>query len=90
MARGQPPAQLRVRWTPLDEQEWEEKLMAGGAQLVSGVLRREGLPQRLTEALCSEAGMPLDRFVGGMVGFEWPAGTRPRLTLPSPSMAHFI
>lgn len=35
----------------------------GGAALAVGVLRREGVPQRLAEALCLEAGVPLDRCV---------------------------
>lgn len=39
----------------------------GGAALAVGVLRREGIPQRLAEALCLEAGVPLDRC-GARVG----------------------
>ena len=36
-------------------------VQGGGPALAVGVLRREGVPQRLAEALCLEAGVPLDR-----------------------------
>ncbi|KAL4426515.1 hypothetical protein ABPG77_008373 [Micractinium sp. CCAP 211/92] len=59
--RGQTPPALRMQWTPAGAAEWEARLQGGGAALAVGVLRREGVPQRLAEALCLEAGVPLDR-----------------------------
>ncbi|KAL4458525.1 hypothetical protein ABPG75_013390 [Micractinium tetrahymenae] len=59
--RGQPPPALRMRWTPAGPAEWEVRLQGGGTALAVGVLRREGVPQRLAEALCLKAGVPLDR-----------------------------
>ena len=41
---------------------WEQRLAAGGSGLVPNLLRKHGLPQRLAEALCLEAGLPLDRW----------------------------
>jgi predicted flavoprotein YhiN len=61
--RGEAPPQLRVQWTGAGAEEWEARLQEGGAQLVPSLLRREGVPQRLAEALCGEAGVPLDRCV---------------------------
>lgn len=62
--RGLPLPAVRAQWTPLDAAGWEARLLEGGAALVAGALRREGLPQRLAEALCGEADVPLDRRVG--------------------------
>lgn len=59
--RGQPPPAVRVQWTPADGPAWDARLLEGGAALAVGALRREGVPQRLAEALCGEAGVPLDR-----------------------------
>lgn len=64
LERGQEAPVLSVQWTPLGPAEWEARLLEGGASLAVGALRREGLPQRLAEALCEEAGVPLDRWVG--------------------------
>jgi len=44
------PAQLRVKWTELDEQEWEAALRPDGTRTVLGALRSR-LPERLAEAL---------------------------------------
>ncbi len=61
LERQQPAPQIRAQWTGDAAAEWEARLLEGGAALVPNMLRREGLPQRLAEALCLEAGVPLDR-----------------------------
>ncbi|MGE5413449.1 MAG: aminoacetone oxidase family FAD-binding enzyme [Syntrophomonadaceae bacterium] len=62
---GGEPARLRVRWTPLGEAEWTERLRPRGIRTVSGALRAE-LPERLAAALAREAGVdaatPLSRL----------------------------
>lgn len=59
--RGDAAPTVRIQWTGLDAAAWEARLFEGGAALVPSALRREGVPQRLAEALCAEAGVPLDR-----------------------------
>ena len=71
--RQQPPPHIRVQWTHEGAEAWEQRLLEGGAVLAPNLLRREGLPQRLAEALCAEAGVPLDRWVGGWV-VRWVGG----------------
>lgn len=61
--RQQPPPQILVQWTGKGAAEWEATLLEGGSLLVVNLLRKEGVPQRLAEALCGEAGVPLDRSV---------------------------
>ncbi|EFN54344.1 hypothetical protein CHLNCDRAFT_9535, partial [Chlorella variabilis] len=61
LERQQPAPRIQVQWTPHGAADWEGKMLEGGALLVPSLLRREGLPQRLAEALCGEAGVPLDR-----------------------------
>lgn len=63
LERGEAPPQVRAQWTADGAAAWEARLLEGGASMVPGALRREGLPQRLAEALCEEAGVPLDRRV---------------------------
>lgn len=62
-------AELLVDWTGEGQGAWEARLSGGGSGLVPGLLRRHGLPQRLAEALCAEARVPLDRC-GGNGGVE--------------------
>ena len=52
----------RMDWLGIGRQEWEEGLLskAPGSCSVPTLLRRQGLPARLTEALCAELGL-LDR-----------------------------
>ncbi|PRW59453.1 hypothetical protein C2E21_1555 [Chlorella sorokiniana] len=61
LERQQPAPQIRAQWTGDAAADWEARLLEGGPALVPNMLRREGLPQRLAEALCLEAGVPLDR-----------------------------
>jgi predicted Rossmann fold flavoprotein len=49
-------ARLLVRWTGLDEHEWETALRPEGTRTVGGVLRR-ALPERLADALAERAGV---------------------------------
>ncbi len=56
------PAELVVDWTGEGRGAWEQRLAGKGVGGVAGVLRKHGLPQRLAEALCMEAGLPLDRY----------------------------
>ena len=57
---GAGDARLSVRWSPLDEAEWEAALRPEGTRTVAGVLRRE-LPERLADALAGMAGVPPSR-----------------------------
>jgi predicted Rossmann fold flavoprotein len=50
------PAQVRVRWTLLDEAGWEEALRPEGTRTVAGAVRR-ALPARLADALVASAGV---------------------------------
>ncbi len=49
-------ARVVVRWTGLDEKEWEAALKPERTRTVAGVLRRE-LPERLADALAMTAGI---------------------------------
>ena len=53
-------ARLVVRWTRLDDADWEAALKPEGAGTVAGLLRRE-LPERLAEAIAGMAGVPPSR-----------------------------
>ena len=53
-------ARLSVRWTALDENEWEAALKPEGTRTVAGALRRE-LPERLADALAGMAAVPSSR-----------------------------
>jgi hypothetical protein len=53
-------ARLFVRWSRLDESDWESALKPTGTRTVAGALRRE-LPERLAEALAKAAGVPPSR-----------------------------
>jgi predicted Rossmann fold flavoprotein len=50
-------ARVRVRWTALEADGWEEALRPEGTRTVAGALRRE-LPVRLADALADVAGVP--------------------------------
>ena len=54
------PAQLSVRWAPLDEAEWTQRLAPRGGRTVTGALRAE-LPDRLASMLIAAARVPTDR-----------------------------
>lgn len=54
-------AELTVDWTGEGRPAWEQRLGGGGPGAVVNVLRKHSIPQRLAEALCQEAGVPLDR-----------------------------
>ncbi len=47
-------AELRVRWTPLGDREWEDALRPAGSRLLSTALRAH-LPERLASALAGQA-----------------------------------
>ena len=53
-------ARFSVRWTRLDEGEWEAALKPEGTRTVAGALRRE-LPDRLADALAGMAAVPSSR-----------------------------
>ncbi len=65
---GARPADLRVRWSPLDAAAWETCLEPDGTRTVAGALHRE-LPDRLAAALANMAGvdaaLPLSRLPRG-------------------------
>jgi hypothetical protein len=68
--RGLPPPALNIRWARgMDRAAWEAVLgpaAGGGGAAAAGVLRRHGLPARLADALCAEAGLPAGRKVSEM------------------------
>jgi predicted Rossmann fold flavoprotein len=53
-------AGLTVRWTSLDQADWERALQPTGTRTVAGVLRRH-LPERLADALAALAGVQPSR-----------------------------
>jgi predicted Rossmann fold flavoprotein len=53
-------ARLLIRWTALDERDWEGALQPHGTRTVAGALRRE-LPERLADALAVWADVPATR-----------------------------
>jgi predicted Rossmann fold flavoprotein len=53
------PAVIRVQWCAMDAAEWDE-LLTRSAGAVSNVVARH-LPQRLAEALVTDAGIPAER-----------------------------
>jgi predicted Rossmann fold flavoprotein len=55
-----PPARVTVRWTPLGDEEWAERLRPKGARTVLGAVRAE-LPDRLASALLSACKVGGDR-----------------------------
>lgn len=69
-----PPACVTVRWAPLDDAGWAERLKPRGARTVLGALRTE-LPDRLAAALLQTANVAPDRILS-----ELPRDERLRLT----------
>ena len=53
-AEGDSSARLSVRWSPLDDAEWEQALKPNGARTVTGAVRAE-LPDRLAAVLLQMA-----------------------------------
>jgi hypothetical protein len=49
-APGETPARIQVKWTALDERQWEAALKPHGARTVTGALRAE-MPERLAAVL---------------------------------------
>ena len=49
-----PPARLIAQWTPLEADQWAERLRPTGTRTVSGVIRRE-MPERLAVVLMQVA-----------------------------------
>ena len=47
-------AELKVNWTGLQLEGWQEVLQAGGGSAVQALLHKQGLPKRLSEAICQE------------------------------------
>jgi predicted Rossmann fold flavoprotein len=56
------PARVTVRWTPLGDDEWTERLKPRGVRTVMGAVRAE-LPDRLAAALIDAAGVAPDRVL---------------------------
>ncbi|MGE3889105.1 MAG: NAD(P)/FAD-dependent oxidoreductase [Vicinamibacterales bacterium] len=65
---GQVRATVRVCWTHIPAAEWESRLR-GGHGSVAGVLSRE-LPERLSQFLLDQAGVPRDRRVSSLTRKE--------------------
>jgi predicted Rossmann fold flavoprotein len=65
LERGLPPPALRVQWLADggDASAWEARLgaAAAGGGGAAAALRAAGLPARLADALCAEAGLPPGR-----------------------------
>ena len=51
-----PRATIRVRWSPLGDEQWESAFKPNGARTVSGAVRAE-MPDRLAAALIESAGV---------------------------------
>lgn len=56
------PAQVRVRWTTLDDKGWEALLKPDGTRIVRTVVR-EQVPDRLADALLAAAGVDPGRYL---------------------------
>ncbi|MEO8333423.1 MAG: aminoacetone oxidase family FAD-binding enzyme [bacterium] len=61
----QPPARVTVRWTPLGDDDWSERLTPRGTRTVLGAVRAE-LPDRLASALIAAAGIAPDRALSDL------------------------
>ncbi len=55
-ASGKPRATLTVRWTALDDEQWQARLAPHGARTVGGAVRLE-VPERLAAVLIERAGV---------------------------------
>ncbi|CAK0786894.1 hypothetical protein CVIRNUC_010108 [Coccomyxa viridis] len=62
LERGQPLPVLQANWLGDSREAWQERISAAaGASSVGSLLRKHGLPQRLSEALCAELGLEARR-----------------------------
>ncbi len=50
-------AEVHVNWVGLSAEEWDALLRAGGPALVATAVQRRGVPARLADAICAEAGL---------------------------------
>ncbi|EIE23290.1 HI0933-like protein [Coccomyxa subellipsoidea C-169] len=58
LERGTPLPRLSANWLGDSRADWDARLAAGpGSSSVPSLLRKHGVPQRLAEALCAEAGV---------------------------------
>lgn len=57
-----PPARLSVRWSALDDGDWERALQANGTRTVAGAVRAE-MPDRLASTLIALAGVQPTRVL---------------------------
>lgn len=57
-----PPARIAVRWSRLDDAEWEIALRPSGTRTVAGAVRAE-MPDRLASALIAAAGVDPARML---------------------------
>ena len=64
-----PPARISVRWTPLDDAAWAERLAPRGARTVQAALRAE-LPDRLASALLAASSVPAERLLSELARDE--------------------
>ena len=64
-----PLAQLSVRWAPLNDDAWSQRLTPRGARTVAGVVRAE-LPDRLADMLIKAARVPSDRMLSELTREE--------------------
>ena len=56
-------AVLRANWLGDSREAWQERIDAGpGASSVSSMLRKHGIPQRLSEAICMELDLQDRRY----------------------------
>ena len=56
-------AVLQANWLGDSREAWQERISAAaGASSVGSLLRKHGLPQRLSEALCAELGLEARRW----------------------------
>lgn len=63
------PARLSVRWAPLTEEEWAQRLTPHGVRTVTGAVRAE-LPERLATMLINGARVPTDRLLSELTREE--------------------
>lgn len=67
--RADPPARLTVRWTPLGDDDWAERLAPRRARTVQAAIRAE-LPDRLAAALLQAASVAPERLLSDLARDE--------------------
>lgn len=70
---GVPPPAMVVNWTGETREEWESRLdakVSGGATMIASLMRKNGVPQRLADALCDEVGVPPSKQIGSLSKVE--------------------